>query len=118
MKQFTINPIEPDPDASQVRLPPGTSAPRLTSSKQLESPGLWSNLKDFLTERPIKVPKGARQEVFRRDGLDSSFGESFKAFLRPGLRRTGPASGLEVDWQPESRVFWNNLRDLISPPKL
>jgi periplasmic protein TonB len=114
---LNINPIAPDPEASHVRLPAGTSAPRLTSNKQLESAGLWSNIKDFLTERPVKVPKGARQEVFRRDGLDSSFSESFRAFLRPGIKGS-VASGMAVDWQPEYRVFWNNLRDFFSPPKL
>ena len=55
-----------------------------------------------------------------RDGLDNSFSESFKAFfqsratdLRPPLH-----PGMVVDWQPTYRVFWRNLRDLISPPKL
>ena len=27
-------------------------------------------------------------------------------------------SDMMVDWQPGYRVFWRNLRDLISPPKL
>src|SRR5580658_9621414 len=115
-RQFKINPIARDPEASKVRLPEGTSVPRLTSSKQLESPSLWSNLKDFLTERPVKLPSGA-PEAFHTEGLDESFVASFKAFFQPGTR-SAVRSGMAVDWQPEYRVFWNNLRDFISPPKL
>jgi protein TonB len=116
MNEFNINPIARDPEASKVRLPEGTSVPRLTSSKQLESPSLWSNLKDFLTERPVKLPTGA-PEAFHTEGLDESFVASFKAFFQPGTRGA-VRSGMAVDWQPEYRVFWNNLRDFISPPKL
>src|SRR6185437_2295623 len=87
--------------------------------RQLNSPSFWTNLKDFLTERPVKLAPNARQEVFRNDGLDSSFSESFKAFFRPAPRIQGAGdSRMVIDFQPRYRVFWKNLHDLISPPKL
>lgn len=120
MQQFKISPTNVDPQAPKITLLPGTTTPRLGPRKQLENPSFWDNLKDFLTERPINVPDDANQEVFRRDGLDNSFSDSVKAFFSPAARRAkgAPTSGMEVDWQPEWRVFWNNLRDTISPPKL
>jgi periplasmic protein TonB len=51
-------------------------------TEHLESPSLWTNVKDLLMEPSIKIPRGACQEVFRRDGLDASLAESFKAFFR------------------------------------
>src|SRR6202030_865174 len=77
----------------------------------------------FLTERSVRLPRNAPQDVFRNDGLDTSFAESFKAFFRPAPRK-GPATdgsvpaGMVVDLEPRYLVFWHNLRDLISPPKL
>ncbi len=106
------------PNAKGIQVSPG-SAPRLESSSELRPTGLWSNLKDFLTERPLKIPRNARQRVFRTEGLDNSFSESFKAFFRSAPRiKNAAASGMAIDWQPGYRVFWRNLRDLIAPPKL
>jgi periplasmic protein TonB len=85
------------------------------------APSFWDNLKEFLTERSIKLPRNARQQVFRRDGLDNSFSDSIKAFFAPAPRvsqATLNASGMVVEFQPGYRSLWRNVRDLISPPKL
>jgi len=85
------------------------------------APSFWDNLKDFLTERSIKLPRNAQQQVFRRDGLDNSFSDSIKAFFAPAPRvsqATLNASGMVVEFQPAYRTLWRNVRDLISPPKL
>jgi TonB family protein len=118
MERLNLNPTR-GAETSHVNLAPGSSAPRFAPSNRLQSPSFWTNLKDFLTERSIRVPRNARQEVFYTESVDSSFSESLKAFFRPTPRIKGAAaSGMVVDLEPTYRVFWRNLRDLISPPKL
>ena len=83
------------------------------------APSFWDNLKDFLTERSVKLPRNAQQQVFRRDGLDSSFADSVKEFFKPAPREeSAPMPAMMVDFQPAYVTLWRNLRDLISPPKL
>src|ERR1700724_506508 len=123
MQTFNINPTARDPQTDAVQLPAGQSGPRFAPGRQLRPPSFWTNLKDFLTERSVRVPRNAQQDVFRNDGLDTSFTESFKAFFRPAPQK-GPATdgalpaGMVVDLEPGYLVFWHNIRDLISPPKL
>lgn len=118
MQRLNLNPTR-TAATPHVNLAPGSSAPHFGASRRLQSPGFWTNLKDFLTERSIRVPRGARQNVFYTEGVDSSFFESLKLFFRstPRLKGAG-VSGMVVDLEPTYRVFWRNLRDLISPPKL
>ena len=118
MQQLRINPVrisgEPDP---AVELTPG-NAPEFSPHPRLIAQGFWGNLKDFLTERSVKLPRNAQQQVFRRDGLDSNFAESFRAFFKPAPRKSAADAAMMVDFQPGYVTLWNNLRDLISPPKL
>ena len=118
MQRLNISSTVRSSQATSVQLSAGP-APRLGPPAHLVSDSFWTNLKDFLTERTIKVPSNAPHEVFRSDGLDASFSESLKAFFRPAPRiKSASASSMEVNWQPGYRVFWRNVRDLISPPKL
>lgn len=118
MQQFRINPVrssnEPNP---AMELTPGT-APGFSPHPRLMSQSFWDNLKDFLTERSIKLPRNAQQEVFRRDGLDSSFADSVKEFFKAAPQRKAADAAMIVDFQPAYVTLWRNLRDLISPPKL
>jgi protein TonB len=76
---------------------------------------LWSNLKDFLTERPVKMRPGT-PSAFAMPRFGGSFGENIGELFRSGAK--GPVkSSLLVNWN-EQVGFWQNLRDLISPPKL
>src|SRR5271166_5892723 len=84
-------------------------------SQESNLKSLASNLKDFLTERPVKI-KGGRAPVFSMTGFGASIGDNFKEFFRPAPR--GPVnSALLVNWN-QSASLWQNLRDMISPPKL
>ena len=74
---------------------PGSSVPRFGAERRLNAPTFWTNLKDFLTERSVRVPRSAQQEVFRSDGLDSSFSESFKAFFQPAPQLKAGAADSE-----------------------
>src|SRR5690349_9610690 len=119
MQRLNLTPARRSPETPNVNLAPGSSTPSFAPSRRLQSPSFWTNLKDFLTERSIRVPRNARQKVFYTEGIDSSFSESLKSFFRSTPRIKGAAaSGMVVDLEPTYRVFWRNLRDLISPPKL
>jgi hypothetical protein len=98
-----------------VTLPAGDSAPRLTGRQKPLSYGFLSNLKDFLTERPVKVPKG-KGVVFTPEGFGTGVGENFKEWFKPTPKAV--SSRMTVEWQSPRQVMWQNLRDLISPPKL
>lgn len=87
--------------------------PSPTHESHLKS--LFSNLKDFLTERPVKVRGGAPM-AFATPRFGSGLGDNLKEFFREAPR--GPVnSALLVNWTDEAGL-WQNLRDLISPPKL
>ena len=62
----TIAPKWSDPGTAvpKVTLPAGDSAPRLGGSQKPLSRGFLSNLKDFLAERPVKVPNPGKGAVF------------------------------------------------------
>jgi periplasmic protein TonB len=76
---------------------------------------LWSNLKDFLTERPVKMRPGTPSAFAMPHfggGLRENVKELFHASPKGAVN-----SDLLVNWSAQIG-FWQNLRDLISPPKL
>jgi protein TonB len=96
-----------DPTLRLGRLPSPSQGSNLKS--------LASNLKDFLTERPVKV-RGGRAPVLAMTGFGSSITDNFKEFFRPSPRGV-VNSALLVNWN-QSATMWQNLRDMIFPPKL
>ena len=114
----TIAPKWSDPEtpAPKVILPEGKTAPRLGGSQKPLSRGFVSNLKDFLTERPVKIAKGAKGEVFTVPEYGDGLAENLKEWFKPTPKAV--SSRMTVDWQPPYKVLWQNLCDLISPPKL
>ena len=50
------------------------------------------------------------------DEYGGGVGENFKEWFKPTPKAV--SSRMTVDWQPPYKVMWQNLRDLISPPKL
>jgi TonB family protein len=105
-----------------VTLPPGESAPRLQGSQEPLSYGFFSNLRDFFTERPVKVPKNGKNALFTFTAEDfgGGFTDNLKEWFKPAPRaiQGAAASRMTVDWQPAYKVFWRNICDVISPPKL
>jgi len=77
---------------------------------------LFSNLRDFLAERPVKFRPG-QQTAFRMPGFGESLTDNLKEFFRPAPRGA-VKSELLVNWNAGFGGFWQNLRDTISPPKL
>jgi protein TonB len=103
-----------------VTLPSGESAPRLGGAQKPLYPGFFSNLRDFLAESPVKLPKNGKGAVFTPEGFGSGLTENLKEWFKPAPReiRGAAASRMTVDWQPFYKVFFQNIRDVISPPKL
>lgn len=94
---------------------------RTAINRRSWSSTFWSNLKDFLTERPIKVTRGSERGAFATSSFGSSFSENFKEFfLRPVPKsaRGKVRSELLVDSPGWLATFWNNIRDTIAPKKL
>ncbi len=114
------NSSDPGTPPPKVTLPAGGFAPRLGASQKPLSRGFFSNLKDFLAERPIKIPKNGKGAVFTTEGFGGGFTDNLREWFKPAPRavRGAAASRMTVDWQPHYKVFLQNLRDLISPPKL
>src|ERR1700683_541752 len=78
--------------------------------------GFFSNVRDFLSERPTKL-KGGEPDVFNNPGFGESFRDNLKEFWRSAPRGR-VNSDLLVTWSTGFGGFWQNLRDMISPPKL
>lgn len=76
---------------------------------------LFSNLRDFLVERPAKIRPGT-QTAFDMPDFGAGIGGNIKEFFRSGPRGN-VNSALLVNWKEEASL-WRNLRDWISPPKL
>lgn len=111
---------------TEDRQPQGTRAgagtPRFLSPQRPWSQSFFSNLKEFLTERPLKVKGTPNAQAARLMGTSfgAGFVENLKEFFRPlpkGVLKP-THSALEVEWKPWYRQFFENVRDLIAPPKL
>ena len=117
--------MDPKPDNPQAN-PQRNAAPSidLKLSRQGAGRQSWfavfkSNLKDFLTERPVKIPRGSEPSPFESANFGSSMSENFKEFWRPiprSARRVN--SDLLVADKSWLSTFWGNIRDTIAPRKL
>lgn len=80
----------------------------------------WSNLRDFLLERPVKLGPARAGTPFRPPTFQSGILDNLKEFLqsRPvPAGRTG-TSRLEVNWGGNFGGFRERLRDALFGPKL
>src|ERR1700679_46861 len=95
-------------DSGRSTTEPTLKIGRLASpSRESNLKSLASNLKDFLTERPVKV-RGGRSPVFAMTGFGSSLTDNFKEFFQPSPRGA-VNSALLVNWD-QSASMWQNLR--------
>lgn len=79
-----------------------------------------SNVKEFLTERPQRVPRGTGPSAFQPARFGSSMSDNFKELLRrlPASARRPSDSELLVTSQGWFASFWENIRDTVAPRKL
>jgi protein TonB len=77
---------------------------------------LYSNLRDFLVERPVTVRGGGPGEVFSSTGFGTGIKENLSEFFKP-TPKGAVNSGLMTNWNVGFSGFWQNVKDLINPPK-
>lgn len=79
-----------------------------------------SNVKEFLTERPIKVPRGTPSSAFQPARFGASLKDNFKEWLQPlpPSARKPIQSDMLVTSQGWFAMFWERIREAISPRKL
>ena len=93
---------------------------RQAMSRQSGFQVFWSNLHEFLTERPVKIRRGSEPSPLESEGFGSSFSDNFKEFMRPLPRSARGAANSEllVSSKGWFATFWENIRDVISPRQL
>ncbi|HKW56940.1 MAG TPA: energy transducer TonB [Candidatus Acidoferrum sp.] len=105
--------------ASLPSVPVAASAvPKFGAPKILLNDNFWSNLKQFLTERPVKVVDrpGA---PFMRSSFGSGILENLRDFLRSRPAPKGPLnSRLAVSWGTNFGGFGTRLKEVFFPAKL
>ena len=113
MADFTTRMSNP----SQTPAEPTLKIGRFDSpTQQSELKNFFSNLKDFLTERRVKF-RGGQPAVFVPPSFGDGTGSNLKELFRRAPRGS-VNSDLLVSWNAGFGGLWQNLRDLISPPKL
>ncbi len=122
MVRLEIQRKTPAAQAVHITLPPAPNAklPQFINEPEPWVTGFFRRLKEFLTERPVKLPPNAGPAALGMVTFGAGFRENLREFFRPvppALR--GPVhSRYAVEWSSPGRVFWQNLRDLVAPPKL
>jgi TonB family protein len=62
------------------------------------------------------LPKNGSGAVFTPESFGSGLTENLREWFKPTPKAV--SSRMTVDWQPPHKVLWQNICDLISPPKL
>jgi protein TonB len=97
-------------------------SPRFGVDRTSWSGQFISNLKDFLTERPARLPRQPSHGAFTDPGFGDNLIDNLKEWFRgaPPAARRPIHSGLlvEVAAKPAYRVFWEDIRDAVAPRKL
>jgi protein TonB len=127
MLKLTPKPDPNAPKSASVNLPAGDFTPGLEYKKHTMDQNFFANLKDFFTERPVKVGKASKDDAFAPVEFENGFADNFKEWFRSGPKATGGAMGslrganapgIKIEYQPFYKTFLQNLKDLIAPPKL
>jgi hypothetical protein len=119
MTELSSIAYQPKPEPA---IDPNDTSPRLRLGR-LKAPtqdSRWkmfvSNIKEFMTERPVKI-KGGKPTPFDNPGFGDSFQDNLKEFWKPGVRGN-VNSELLVDWNQNFGGFWQNIKDWLNPPKM
>jgi TonB family protein len=96
---------------------PASGVPRFGPPDHLISDNFWSNFKQFLTERPIRVTE-RKDAPFTRTKFGAGVGDNFKEFFnsRPIPKSQGK-SGLEVNWGAGFGGFGDRVKEFFFPKK-
>jgi protein TonB len=108
--------IKPEPSSDRASAPAVRLGSFRSPTHESRLKVLRSNLRDFLFERPIKI-RGGRGTYFTDGTFGAGISENLNEFFKPTPRSDG-RSRLLVNWNVGFGGLWQNLRDLIHPPKL
>ena len=99
-------------------IPVSNSAlPEFGTPAHLMPDNFWSNLKQFLTERPVKITERA-DVPFHKNTFGSGLFENVRYyFSAPAAARRPVNKGLEVDWGGNFGSFTDRLREFFHPSK-
>jgi protein TonB len=96
---------------------PYTAVPKFAKPQILIPDNFWSNLKQFLTERPINVRERA-DAPFTKTSFGAGMGDNLKDFFSSKPVPKGPVnSKLAVAWGANFGGFGTRIKEFFSPPK-
>jgi protein TonB len=96
---------------------PSSAVPKFVKPDILIPDNFWSNLKQFLVERPIKVRERS-DAPFTKTSFGMGLGDNLKDFFSSGPTPKGPVnSKLAVAWGSNFGGFGTRIKEFFSPPK-
>src|ERR1700674_4821708 len=96
---------------------PASAVPKFVKPEILIADNFWSNLKQFLVERPIKV-RERKDAPFTQTSFGTGVGDNLKDFFSSGPVPKGPVnSKLAVAWGANFGGFGTRIKEFFSPPK-
>jgi protein TonB len=94
-----------------------SAVPKFAKPDILIPDNFWSNLRQFLVERPIKV-RERKDAPFTQTTFGTGVGDNLKDFFSSGPAPKGPInSKLAVAWGSNFGGFGTRIKDFFSPPK-
>jgi periplasmic protein TonB len=92
--------------------------PAFTTPERVVTDGFWSNLKQFLTEKPVKVSGKSRSPLMPTT-YGSGFRDNLKDFFSSQPAPKGPVnSRLAVNWGANFGGFGYRVKEFFSPSKV
>jgi periplasmic protein TonB len=96
---------------------PASAVPGFTTPERVVTDGFWSNLKQFLTEKPVKISCNAHSPLMP-DQYGGGFNENLKDFFSSRPVPKGPMnSRLAVNWGSNFGGFGYRIKEFFSPSK-
>jgi TonB family protein len=107
------------PTSAEPAVPvPASALPRFMAPERFVTDGFWSNLKQFLTERPIKISGNFRSPLMPAS-YGGGFFENFREFFSSRPVPKGPVnSRLAVSWGTNFGGFGDRVKEVFFPAKL
>jgi len=96
---------------------PSSAVPKFVKPDILIPDNFWSNLRQFLVERPIKVRERS-DAPFTKTSFGMGLGDNLRDFFSSGPVPKGPVnSKLAVAWGSNFGGFGTRIKEFFSPPK-
>jgi periplasmic protein TonB len=116
---ISLLPTQPQPTKANTGAPgtPSAPLPQFGTPSRFVTEGFWSNFKQFLFERPVKI-RGDFESPLMPENYGDGFAENLKTFLKSGPVPKGPSnSKLEVAWGAGFGGFGTRIKELFFPVK-